>query len=182
MMIGRYGATGPMNPPRPAVPLHGLPTNACSGHRNSGGQQDQGDSPIPATQHVTAAITISGQQDIAITSHDRGSGSYVSVITGLVMVTMFDLAAARTYTGAWLAPHLLDLAQLLPSDGSTHWRNQPDAASARPVPTAADGAALSIQAHGSDDVKRNFDRNRQVMLVRVGLSCGPSLTRRPTGP
>jgi len=123
---------------------------------------------VPATQHITASITISGQQDIAITSHDRGTGSYISVITGLVMVTMFDIAAARTYTGAWLAPHILDFAQLLPSDGTTQWRNQRDAESVRLIPTAADGPALSVEAHGSDDVKRNFARDRQVMLVKVG--------------
>lgn len=122
---------------------------------------------MPATQRITAAITISGQQHIAISSHDRGSGSYISVVTGLVMVTMFDLAAARTYTSAWLAPHMLDFAALLPSDGSTNWHNQRDAASIRPV-TAVDGPALSIQAHGSDKVDRNFDRNQQVMLVKIG--------------
>ena len=123
---------------------------------------------MPATQRITAAITISGQQDIAINSHDRGSGSYLSVVTGLVMVTMFDLAAAHTYTAAWLAPHMLDFARLLPSDGSTQWRNERDAQSLRPVTTAADGPALSVEARGSDDVQRNFDRNRAVMLVKIG--------------
>ena len=123
---------------------------------------------MPATQRITAAITISGQQHIEIDSHDRGSGSYISVITGLVMITMFDLAAARTYTAAWLAPHMLDFAALLSSDGTTTWRNQRDAASVRTAPTAADGPALSVKAHGADDVKRNFDRNRDVMLVKIG--------------
>ena len=116
---------------------------------------------MPASQHITASVTISGQQHIEIDSHDRGSGSYISVITGLVMVTMFDLSAAHTYTAAWLAPHMLDFAALLPSDGTTTWRNQRDAASVRTAPTAADGPALSVKAHGADDVKRNFDRNRE---------------------
>ena len=128
----------------------------------------KGTPPVPASQHITAAITITGQQHIAISSHDRGSGSYISVTTGLVMVTMFDLAAAHAYISAWLAPHMLDFAQLLPSDGSTEWRNQRDAQSIRPVPTAAVGPALSVKAHGADDVKRNFDRNRDVMLVKIG--------------
>ena len=128
----------------------------------------KGKRSVSATQHITAAITISGQQDITLTSHDRGAGSYIAVTTGLVMVTMFDLPAARTYSGAWLAPHLLDFAALLPSDGSTDWRNDRDAASIRPVPTAAAGPALSVQAHGSDRVDRNFDRRSQTMLVKVG--------------
>lgn len=123
---------------------------------------------MPATQHITASITISGQQDITLTSHDRGAGSYIAVTTGLVMITMFDIAAARTYSGAWLAPHMLDFAALLPSDGSTDWRNQRDAALVRPVPTAATGPALSIEARGADRVDRNFDRGEQVMLVKVG--------------
>ena len=128
----------------------------------------KGNRPVPASQHITAAITITGQQHIAISSHDRGSGSYISVTTGLVMVTMFDLAAARTYTGAWLAPHMLDFAKLLPSDGSTQWRSQRDGESIRPVSTAATGPAVSVRAHGSDSVERNFDRNRRVMLAKVG--------------
>lgn len=123
---------------------------------------------MPASQHITASITITGQQHIAISSYDRGAGSYISVTTGLVMVTMFDLAAARTYTGAWLAPHMLDFAKLLPSDGSTDWRNQRDAESIRPVLTAATGPAVSVRAHGLDNVERNFDRNRQVMLAKIG--------------
>ena len=123
---------------------------------------------MPASQHITASITITGQQHIAISSYDRGAGSYISVVTGLVMVTMFDLSAAATYTGAWLAPHMLDFAQLLPSDGSTEWRNQRDAESIRPVSTAATGPALSVRAHGVDEVKRNFDRKREVMLVKIG--------------
>ena len=124
--------------------------------------------PVPAAQHITAAIAISGQQDITISSHDRGAGSYLAVTTGLVMVTMFDHAAARTYSGAWLAPHMLDFARLLPSDGTTDWRNQRDAAAAHLYPTAATGPALSIEARGSDRVDRNFDRGEQVMLVKVG--------------
>lgn len=59
---------------------------------------------MAAAQRITASVSITGQQHIVITSHDRGSGSYISVSTGLVMVTMFDTAAALTYTGAWLAP------------------------------------------------------------------------------
>ena len=128
----------------------------------------KGTVPMPASQHITASITITGQQHIAISSYDRGTGSYISVTTGLVMITMFDLAAAAAYTGAWLAPHMLDFAKLLPSDGSTDWRNQRDAESVRPVLTGATGPALSVRAHGVDEVKRNFDRNREVMLVKIG--------------
>ncbi len=56
--------------------------------------------PVSATQTIAANIRISGEQDVSIRSNDAGRGSHITVITGLVMVTLFDQEAARTYCGA----------------------------------------------------------------------------------
>ncbi len=47
-----------------------------------------------ADQLITASIRIAGRRPIKITSSTAGIGSYICVVTGLVMVNLFDHAAA----------------------------------------------------------------------------------------
>ena len=120
---------------------------------------------MSATQSITVKIEINGPQHTVISSTDSGEGAHISVVTGLVMVTLYDLRAARAYTDAWTHP--VDIAALLPAErglllppgkGPNRIRNA----------MAATGPGILIEAHGSDQVHHGYDRKQRHLLIQVG--------------
>lgn len=125
------------------------------------------------TQNVAASIEISRAQATKITSTDltdAGEGSYITVITGVVMITLFDLAAAMTYREAWTHP--VDIVGLLPNIAAAAPRpaNKPYGHRDRThqLPTIKPGPSILIQAHGTDRIKFGYDRRENSLLVRIG--------------
>jgi len=58
-------------------------------------------------QHILAGIIIAGHQHVGIDTHGGGTGAAGSHLTATfgqqLMITLYDMAAATTYTQAWLA-------------------------------------------------------------------------------
>ena len=119
---------------------------------------------MSATQTVTVKIEISGPQTTTITTTDAGHGGHISVVTGLVMVTLYDRAAADTYTGAWTHP--VDIARLLPTQTNPLLPAN-STSRIRNAMTAA-GPGILIEARGSDHVKHGYDGRQKHMIVQIG--------------
>ncbi len=51
-------------------------------------------SPVSISQSIAATVTITGRQDVTITATEVGQGSHISVIAGIVMVILYDIASA----------------------------------------------------------------------------------------
>jgi hypothetical protein len=129
---------------------------------------------VSTSQSIAATVTITGRQEVTIRATQAGQGSHISVLTGIVMITLFDVLAAMTYCAAWLHP--VDLAGRLPqfSHGDIAQPRREAMAkgqrahSGETAKTPAAGPSLLVEARGTDDVKHGYDMNTSRMLVKVG--------------
>ncbi len=113
-------------------------------------------------QHIIAAIRITGPQPVDITTHGGGpgaEGSYISAAFGRqLMITMYDLAAAKVYIRAWTAEGHQWIFKVLPAT----------VAAAADTDEANIGPALSVRAYGHDRRDARYDQATRSALVRVG--------------
>ena len=109
-------------------------------------------------QHILAGIIIAGHQHVGIDTHGTGAaGSHITATFGeQLMITLYDMAAATTYTQAWLADEHQWVFAGLPVE----------------VPTihgqGSIGPALSVRAHGDDERKSRYDSVSRTAIVRIG--------------
>ena len=111
-------------------------------------------------QHILAGIIIAGHQHVGIDTHGGGTGAAGSHLTATfgqqLMITLYDMAAATTYTQAWFADEHQWVFTGLPVE----------------VPTihgqGSIGPALSVRAHGDDDTNARYDSASRTAIVRVG--------------
>ena len=111
-------------------------------------------------QHIIAAIRIAGRQPAEITTHGGGPGAEGSHITAAfgqqLMITMYDLAAAKAYIETWTADKYQWIFTHLPA--------------AVPTTTAQVnvGPALSVRANGHDTGTARYDSPSGTAIVRIG--------------
>lgn len=113
-------------------------------------------------QRVQAVVEVGGDVQVDITTHGGGrgaAGSYITAVFGVqVMVTMFDLAAARAYAAGWLDPADEWVFERLPQLAEASMVARPETR----------GPAVTVRAHGADDHRVQFDQPARVARVRVG--------------
>ena len=109
-----------------------------------------------AFQGIAATITICGEQDVAIDSHGTGgTGSYITVTTPNLMISVHTRGAARTYAQAWAEAR--ELALRLPET-----RNVQIPAMAARMP------GVVVRAYGRDRFACTFNPSAGELWVRVG--------------
>jgi hypothetical protein len=113
-------------------------------------------------QRVQAVVEVGGDVQVDITTHGGGrgaAGSYITAVFGVqVMVTMFDLAAARAYVRGWLDPADEWVFEKLPQMAEVSVVGRPEVR----------GAGVTVRAHGVDDHRVQFDQPGRSARVRIG--------------
>ena len=109
-----------------------------------------------AVQTVAVTIVASGLQAVSVyTQSPGGAGSYISVVTPNVMITLNDQQAMRTYSSIWSDMRLA--AQNLPKHRVVTIEN-----AARRMP------GLVIAAHGKDRTVGIHRAARNDIAIRIG--------------
>src|SRR6476469_7280414 len=103
-------------------------------------------------QRIQAVVEVGGDVRVDITAHGGGrgaAGSYITAVFGVqVMVTMFDLAAARAYVRGWLDPADEWVFEKLPQMAEASVFARPEVR----------GPGVTVRAHGADDPRVQFDQ------------------------
>ena len=109
-----------------------------------------------ALQAVTMTVIASGPQSVdVLTEGPGGAGSYISVVTPNVMITVHDLQAMRTYSNVWTDTRAAALH--LPTHRVVTVEN-----AARRMP------GLVIAAHGQDRAFGMHRVSRNDIAIRIG--------------
>ena len=113
-------------------------------------------------QRIQAVVEVGGDVQVDITTHGGGrgaAGSYITAVFGVqVMVTMFDLAAARAYVRGWLDPADEWVFGKLPQMAEASVVARPEVR----------GPAVTVRAHGADEHRVQFDQPGRSARVRIG--------------
>lgn len=107
-------------------------------------------------QTIAATVVVSGPQIVSVDSHGAGGqGSYVSVSTPDIMITVHDRRAMKVYAGVWST--FAYAATLLPQS--------------RPALTeqrAERNPGIVVAAFGQDDARGVYRPDQRDLRIRLG--------------
>ena len=114
--------------------------------------------PGGGTQFIAVNLLVSGDQHTRVDSHGvQGPGSYITVATPDVLLTVHDAKAVAAYAGAWTD-----------AVGSAIYLPEHRPVLRRKVEKAARHPGIVIAAHGGDNVETVYVPHIRQLIIRIG--------------